>query len=57
MSDSCQPTDMPVRLMTDTELQHEADAIALRMVRTDLPVRDSIVVIELANRLLRGGTQ
>lgn len=43
----------PATQMSATELQHEADAVALRMeVGTPL-AGDSIVVLELANRLAR----
>lgn len=43
----------PAPQMSATELQHEADAVALRMAVGKPLIGDSIVVLELANRLAR----
>lgn len=46
---------LSVVAMTPRELQAEADAVARRIARGTTTIGDSMVVIELANRLLRHG--
>jgi hypothetical protein len=47
----------PATQLTPVELQHEADAVALRIALGKSTANDSSVVIELANRLVRAKPQ
>lgn len=49
------PERVSVVAMTSRELQAEADAVARRIARGSTTIGNSMVVIELANRLLRHG--